>query len=184
MTGRRTVGLVSIALVIGGCASSTPRLSVLGREVEVRHTSADPGGPVKGELLAVGPEKVWVVGPKDVRSIPRSEIQEVRVRQHGTTGRKAAYRLIIGALVSGTVLALSCSSVEDTNDCGKVFLPVVLSWGALGIPSAMGLAKSSQLRIKPSSWDSLRPYARFPQGLPDGVDPASLAPKPSPESKR
>jgi hypothetical protein len=172
--------VISIGLVIAGCATSPYRRSVLGRAVEVDRTNGDTGGPVKGELLAVSPEKLWVMGPQAVRSVPRSEIREVRVRQHGLTGRKATHWLIIGALVSGTALTLSCSSVEGNENCGKVLIPVLVSWGALGIPSAMGFAESSQLRVKPSSWETLRPYARFPQGLPNGVDPASLDQEPSP----
>lgn len=177
MTGRRVAAAVSIGLMLSGCASST---AVLGRHVEVRQTNGDAKHPVQGELIAVGPEAMWLAGEKDVRSIPRSEVQDVRVRRHGTTKGKAMSWVVLGALISGAVLGFACSTVEGANDCTKIALPVALTWGVIGIPSAVSLGKSSELHVDPADWEALRAHARFPQGLPEGVDPASLAAKKSP----
>jgi hypothetical protein len=57
---------------------------------------------------------------------------------------------------------------------------VGLTWGVIGVPSAIALGGSSQLRVEPAKWDSLGAYARFPQGLPDDVDPGSLVPAQEP----
>jgi hypothetical protein len=127
---------------------------------------------------------MWVAGPEDVRAIPRGAVQEVQVKRHGLTRGTALRWVALGALVSGIALSLACSSVEGANDCGRIFLPVALTWGVIGIPSAMSLGESSQLHVTPAKWDSLSAYARFPQGLPDGVDPGSLAPKKSPLPER
>jgi hypothetical protein len=169
-----------MALALGGCATATPRVSVIGRPVEVRlqATKDVRGAPLKGELLAVGPEKVWVMGPHRVSTLPLREVEEVRIRRHGLNGSRAWRWAVLGAVVSGTVLALACSSVEENDSCGRVFIPVLLTWGAIGVPSVMALSESSQLRVKSPNWETLRRYARFPQGLPEGLDPEALAPAP------
>jgi hypothetical protein len=179
MTRLKITWPVAVALVLVGCATALPPASVLGRPVEVKPAKDVLGAPVKGELLAVSPEKIWVMGPDRASTLPLRQIEEVRVPGHGLNARRAGWWVALGALVSGTVLALACSSVEGNDSCGRVFIPVLVTWGALGVPSAKALADSSQLRVKPRDWDKLRPYARFPQGLPDGLDPLALAPPPA-----
>lgn len=180
MTKRKAVASILVPLVLSGCASST---AVLGRAVEVRQTSGSSKDPVRGELIAVGPDTMWVAGPENVRAIPRGAVQDVQVKRHGLTKSKALRWVIIGALVSGIALSLACSSVEDAGGCGSIFIPVGLTWGAIGVPSAMSLGESSRLRVTPAKWDSLSAYARFPQGLPEGVDPDSLVPGQTPPTK-
>jgi hypothetical protein len=67
-------------------------------------------------------------------------------------------------LISGGALTAACSSVA--SDCGSVFTGTMLIWGitaALAVPSMEG---SRYKRIRDPSPQDLRPYARFPQGLP------------------
>lgn len=168
----RSAWAIWFGVLAAACATARP--SVHGRVVEVEQTKGGRGEPVAGELIAVGTNQMWVAGPaRTVRSVSRTEVQEVRVRQHGLTGTKVAAWVILGALVSGAALSLSCSSVEG-SECGRVFLPVLLTWGVLGVPAAVGFARTSQLHVKPSDWETLRPFARFPQGIPEGLDPATL----------
>lgn len=180
MNSPRITWPVSMALTLGGCATATPRVSVVGHPVEVQlqATKDDPRAPVKGELLAVSPEKVWVMGPHRVSPLPLREVEEVRIRRHALSGRRAGRWALLGAVVSGAVLTLACSSVDADNACGKILIPVLLTWGAIGVPSVASLARSSQLHVEPSDWEALRRYARFPQGLPEGLDLETLAPSP------
>jgi len=181
MTARKAVAALLVPLVLAGCATSN---AVLGRPVEVRQAGANPKDPVRGELIAVGPDKMWVAGPGNVRAIPRGAVQEVRVQRHGLTRGKALRWVALGILVSTIVLSAACSSVEDADGCGTIAVPVGLTWGLIGVPSAMSLGNSSHLQVQPAQWDSLNGYARFPQGLPEGVDPGALVPLKTPAAER
>lgn len=74
---------------------------------------------------------------------------------------------LVGGLVSGVALTAACGSVEGA-ECGAVLPGVILSWGLVGGLSAATLSGSSSQRLAPEEWERLRPFARFPQGLPEG----------------
>lgn len=170
--GKPVVSAV-LALALSACATATPKLPVGGRPVELKPTEGRKGPPLKGELLAVGPERLWILGPDGVRGVPAKEIEQARVRLHGLDGRKAGLWAIVGGLVTGAALAAACASAESDN-CGAVFGVTALSWALIGGPSAVSLGRSSQLRVRGPDFEPLRSYARFPQGLPEGLDPTSL----------
>ena len=56
---------------------------------------------MKGELLAVGPEQLWILEPTRVREVPLSEVAQVRVRLHGLDGKQAGIWTLAGALLTG-----------------------------------------------------------------------------------
>lgn len=183
MSGSFKVTASIVALVVAGCAT-VPKVSVTGRLVEVRPTSAKQSPPAKGELIAVGPEQLWILEDKGIHEVPLSSIGEVDVRRHKLGGKQAALWAVVGALVTGGALTAACSSVEGNGGCGKVFLAVGATWGLFGGVSAASLERSSRLPIPSPDWEALRPYARFPQGLPPGLDPAILRPSPAPLDPR
>ena len=177
MRGRGVVSVVlTVSIAVSGCASAKPGLPLGGRTVELRGT--EPKSPkVSGELLAVGPEQMLVLTSAGVRGVPPQQVKEVRVRRHGLKGRKAWLWVAIGAIGTGLALTAACLSAEGDN-CGAVLGVTVGAWGLIGGPAAASLAKSSQLRVPGPDFTSLRPYARFPQGLPEGLDLAPLGPRP------
>jgi hypothetical protein len=63
-------------------------------------------------------------------------------------------------------MTLACSQVEDTS-CGEVFPAVALSFGLIGGLFSLGIT-SSGWRDVPVDAETLRAYARFPQGAPTG----------------
>jgi len=170
---RLTAGF--LALTLTGCATTGARFPVQGRMVEVKTLRGDTREQTKGELLAVDPDFVLILGPHGPSRVSRAEIERVRVKLHGLDGRKATAWVVLGAVITGVALAAACASVEDADNCGAAFALTGLGWGLIGAPSAASLAKSSRVIIDRSSLDALRPYARFPQGLPEGLDPAALA---------
>jgi hypothetical protein len=173
MCGRAFVSAVlSASVALSGCASAKPGLPVGGRAVELRGT--EPKSPkVSGELLAVGPEQMLVLTREGVRGVPPQQIKEARVRRHRFDGGKAWKWVAIGAIATGVALSGACMSAKGEN-CGAAFGLTVGIWGLVGGPAAAGLSKSSQLRVEGPDFTPLKPYARFPQGLPEGLDPASL----------
>ena len=162
----------TLALCFAGCATSRPDVSVLGRNVDVRpSTKGDDLGAAKGELVAVGSEQLWVMEPTGVREVPLPRIDHVRVKRHDWGGRRAWVWTLVGALATGGTLMASCASVEGTDNCAGVGAGVGLTWLLFGGLSAASLESSSVERVRGPRFEALKPYARFPQGLPERLDP-------------
>ena len=180
MRGLRTSTAVValIAFVTGGCAAHSPE--VYGRTVTLVPVAS--GAPkVKGELLAVDQERIWVRTKDGVRDFAPASVREVRVRRHNLTGGWAVRWGLVGGLLSGVVLTASCSSVEgnDVGGCAAVGGVTAGLWALVGLLAAPSLEASSQLSVDPGS-ARLKPYARLPAGLPEGVTAGSLEGPPAP----
>jgi hypothetical protein len=172
--------LTALAVAAGGCATGRGAVSPLGREVTAVPAAKTPElQQVKGELLAVDQDRLWVREQGEVRELPLQALKEVRVRRH-SFGRKAAMTWsLIGGLVTGVALAAACSSVEDTSGCGglvPVSLGLFLGVGALSAPS---LEDSSRILLRPPTSEALRPFSRLPQGLPEGINLRDLGRTPA-----
>ena len=174
---RQRTCLVVLALALTDCA--TAKAPLFGRAVELSAPEALKTPKVKGELLAVGQEQLWVLEPTRVREVPLSEIAQVRVRLHGLSGKQAGMWTLAGALLTGAALTVACAAADSDNSCGGVFAFTALSWGLIGTLSTGSLEKSSRVVVRGPDFSSLRPYARYPQGLPEGLDPASLVRPPT-----
>lgn len=178
MAVHRKLVAAALCLALPGCATARTAHSVLGRRVEVEISGATAEQRPKGELIAVGPEQLYVLEPGGVRALPLSGIGEVRVRRHGLNGKRAMRWVGLGALLSGGALAGACSSVEGNGGgCFGIGAIVAATWALIGLPAAVSLGRSSELRVRPPGWDALKPYARFPQGAPEGLDLNGLSPK-------
>ena len=160
------------ALVAGGCAARSPE--AYGRAVTLVPIAS--GAPkVKGELLAVDQERIWVRTKDGVRDFAPATVREVRVQRHNLTGGWAVRWGLVGGLLSGVALTASCSSVEgnDVGGCAAVGGVTAGLWALAGLLAAPSLEASSQLSLDPGS-ARLKPYARLPAGLPKDLPPASL----------
>jgi hypothetical protein len=170
---RRTLAAVLALVFTTGCASAPKKLSPYGRDVTVVTTGAQ--GKVRGELLAVGQDRLWVRGKEGVTEVPLPEVKEIKVRRHGFGGQAAMTWALVGGLVTGGALGGACASVEDADNCGGVALVTAGAWLLVGALAAPAMESSSQEHLSHPVPDQVRPFARLPQGLPEGVDPASLA---------
>jgi hypothetical protein len=177
---RPLAALLSTALLSAGCASAPAKVPIVGRTVTVRTGEADQA--LKGELLLVGKDSLWLRGEDGVREVSLAGVRTVRVQQHSLNGKKAWTWAGIGAAVTGGGLAASCGSVEGSGNCAAVGLVAGGLWLLVGALAAPSLERSSRIELKAPTVDALRPYARLPQGLPAGLSPRALAPAP-PESK-
>ena len=97
--------------------------------------------------------------------------------------RKAGIWTLAGAVLTGAALTAACAAAEDSS-CGNVFAFTALSWGLVGVLSTASLEKSSRVVVRGPDYSSLRAYARYPQGLPEGLDPASLVRPPTAPPRR
>lgn len=179
MRAMNLVGLVLVVSLGAGCAAGNVSGSVWGRSVTVVPEPGTDASGVKGELIAVAPERIWVLGKEHVVEVPMTSIKELRVQRHGLTTKRGWAWAAVGAVVTGSALALACSSYDDGDGCSRVFAVVSLPWLALGGLPALALDRSATIRLIEPRPEALRPYARFPQGPPEGVDLQSLPPKPN-----
>lgn len=161
MSGHRWLGAALFAaLACAGNARYTER--IVGSPLRVDRSGESE---VRGELLAVQQDSLWVL-PKgaNVQVVAIADITRVRVPREGLTSGGVVKWTLIGGAASGLAMTVACSSAE--GDCGGVFPAVMLAWGVVGGLSAA--VAGSGWRSVGLTTDSLRPYARFPQGLPPG----------------
>jgi len=163
------------AILLQACAMGRMTPSVLGRDVKVVPRA---GGPrVHGELLVVDADRVVVLAKDGIHDLAVPQIREIRVRRHGFSGGKAWTWTIVGAVVSGIGLAVACSSVEDA-DCGIAGAAGAVPWLLFGGLSALSAERTAFRAFEASERDRLRPFARYPQGLPAGFDLQGLVARP------
>jgi hypothetical protein len=181
---RRALAAILAAALAPGCASTLTLqdVPVTGREVTVAMSGSKH--ELKGELLVVDKSTIWIRAEDGVRELPLRDVREVRVRRHGFGARKALTWAVVGGAVTGIGLAAACSSVEGDNNCGGVGLVTAGIWLLAGALTAPALESSSRIEYPQPSADTLRPFARLPQGLPPGVEPASLASGPPAPSRK
>jgi hypothetical protein len=174
---RRVVNLVvalGIAVLPSACATGE-RVSVHGRNIEITpRPDVEPHSKVSGELLAVDAGKIWVLGKERIVTVPMDAVQEVKVQRHSMTAGRVALWSALGTLVAGSALAIACGSVEGNDQCGRVFLVVGATFAVVGGLTAPSLASSSATRLPHPKEENLQPFARFPQGLPEGADTSTL----------
>ena len=120
---------------------------------------------VAGELIAVHTDSVFVLADSTLVSLPRAQVRRATL---------FAYESGWGALAAwGFIGTLSTAS----NGWYAVLTAptwIITSSIAAGIRSRAPMVSLTDQ----GGWDGLRMYARFPQGLPGGLDRASLRPPP------
>lgn len=142
-----------------------PTELVMGRNAKIEV----PSGTLKGELLGVSGDSLWLIAQGATLGVPLREVSQldVQVNKWGRS-RVLTWNLVAG-LGSALALTAACSSVEDVSGgCGSVFVGWTLTWGLIGGIAGAFLASKSHKEIYPSS-DALRPFVRYPQGVPDAV---------------
>lgn len=129
--------------------------------------------PIEGELIAATADSVWVLQSATLRSVPLESIRRVEFTRFESGASTAwTWGLVAGVLSAGALYA-ACSSVEGTDNCGILFPVVMAPWVIFAGVGAASLSGSS-VEDLPATADALRPYSRFPQGLPPGMDGATL----------
>jgi hypothetical protein len=174
--GRRALATLLALALVPGCATTSTELNVpvIGRTVTVVTEPARE--EVKGELLVVEKDRLFVRAADGVREIPLGAVREARVKRHDFGASKVFTWAVLGGLLTGGALTAACSSVEDADNCGGVGLVTLGLWLGVGALCAPSLQSSTRIKLPRPTPDELRAFARLPQGLPPGVTPASFAP--------
>jgi len=171
----RSTGCLLVAAVaaVAPVFGQTAGKGVRGSNVAVEIGSRS-GTVLRGELIAVSLDSIWVLGDSGLAVAPLGYVRSASMKQHSLDGRTGLVWTLVGGLVTGGLLTAACASVCD--DCGSVFRAPLGSWGIVGGVSALTLEGSSRPRFTtPDIGGKLRGYARFPQGLPAGLDRSAPA---------
>ncbi|HJZ86762.1 MAG TPA: hypothetical protein VKN99_16405 [Polyangia bacterium] len=185
----RSLGLVAALALAGGCASSFAPRNYLRPPREAARTPYggwltlwQPSGELlSGELIAVDQRRVWLLTYlrmpfSDVIDIKRPlRLLEVPLAQV-VEARLAWYETGEAGLTAWTVLG-------TLSTIGNGFILVFTGplWAAVGSVSAARESRAALVNYPPWPLPGMAMYARFPQGLPPGVDEARLVgPKPVP----
>lgn len=169
--------LLAITVLASVSADAQQKRSFQGRRAEVSLHS--PVRAVKGELLAVGADRLWLLADTALLDPRISEVARVRIKRHPFTGSTMLVWGAIGAVTTGIALTAACASLGDDGlgGCGLVLPVFGLSWMVVAGVSSLFTAPSAYKTFRPGQIDDLRAFARFPQGLPEGVDPSQLGPQ-------
>lgn len=132
-------------------------------ELEVAVGKKDPRR-VEGELLAVTESEVWVAGDSGGVAVATASVK------HGhLTGYRSSEGAIAGYAVLGTL---------STASNGWLLVFTAPLWIITGSVAAGSESRQPVRNTPPLKWPELAAWARFPQGMPEGVDLAALKPKP------
>ena len=120
---------------------------------------------IAGELIAARADTVWVLpdsGP--VVAVPTSTVKQ---------GRVARYTSEAGAISGFTALG-----VVSTISNGFLLGITAPLWIITGIVASSNESRAPLRDVPPLAWADLAAFARFPQGLPPGIDLGEIRPKP------
>jgi len=186
MRSRNAWFVVSLIATASGCASNPAPRAMLRSPEQMQRTAfgsyvaiaSRDGGQIGGELIAVDHERLYVLSGQTLHNMPVANVEKATLAAYSTGESEIAgwgALGIISTLSHGYLLIFSA--------------PVWL----LSTSVAAGVESRAALFHYPERpLESFRPYARFPQGIPPGVDangllhgrrqPPSLTPAPLPET--
>lgn len=168
--------VAAAALLLAGCATAPgPQQHLLAApqvvrtawggwiEVHRRGVDQEPSGLLAaGELLAASADTLYVLTGSGLTTVVRTPHDRVTlICEHNRAGEIAAF---------GLLQSLACAF-------NGLFLVATmpLTWVAGAIDSHTQ-AKVGVVEIEAGSWTACRECARFPQGMPPGLDASRLTP--------
>ena len=138
---------------------------VYGAWIQVTVPVGRRDSTIAGELIAARADTVWILpdsGP--VVTVPTSTVKH---------GRVARYNSEAGAIAGFTALG-----VVSTISNGWLLGITAPLWIITGIVASSNESRAPLRDVPPLVWANLAAYARFPQGLPPGIDLGEIRPKP------
>jgi hypothetical protein len=131
--------------------------------LELKALGDDPKAPAPvraGELLAVAPDSVWLMTDDGALAVARADVTlATLIGWDPETDKMVLWTTI------GTVSTLSN---------GAFLLLTAPAWIIGGSLSTASQSRRPVVRTDKADWSQLNLYARFPQGLPPGLDITTL----------
>jgi len=139
---------------------------VYGGWMQVTVPAGRRDSTIAGELIAVRADTVWILPDSGgVAAVPTTTVRK---------GWLARYRSDAGAVAGFTTLG-----VLSTISNGAFLILTAPTWLITGIVATSNESRAPLVDGPPFAWADLAAYARFPQGLPPGIDLGEIRPKPS-----
>ena len=174
---RRWTAAALLATTLAGCATNPaprewrPKPREAQRSVRGGWIALDckkPGAArcAEGELIAADDDALHVLTAEGLRTVSRAEVRKARLVGYGSEGAAVGSWMAVGAL-------------STLSHGYYLVLTAPLLWFLGG---AVATSDESRAGFVPAS--EFRAYARFPQGLPPGLDLTTLGPlsPPAPSS--
>jgi hypothetical protein len=133
-------------------------------EVQYEMASSKKKLTVSGELIAFEEESVYVLTDSLLVGVPTSNIIRVKLTSFDSKAGLLAIWTLTGTLA--------------TASHGILLIFSAPAWIIGGSIATAGQSHTPIKRFPDKPRQELRGYARFPQGLPSGLDKQSLKPKP------
>lgn len=165
------IGSLCLLIVfLTGCASSIApkgwlpnpeevQIQAFGAWITVEHGSEAETKISNGELIAVQERNVYLLTTDGMEAISIDMVQNAMLALYKEKSRVGLWALV------GTLSTLSH---------GYGLILSAPAWIITGLASASAESKSGLLKYPDSSWEEIKKYARFPQGIPKGINLESL----------
>lgn len=135
-----------------------------GGWLEVTHRGTGGLERVAGELIAVTEDSVWVLQSSGAVVIPTGQIRDAKLTGYDSKHREVAAGTLLGFL--------------STASNGYFLILTGPMWLIGGGIAASGQSRVATDEVPPAQWADLAAFARFPQGMPPGVELRGLRPIP------
>lgn len=164
--------VVLVPVLASGLEAQDAQGRVTGVRVRVVNSAGDD---LRGELLGLRDENIWVLaGEREEERrfvpLPLTDLKEVRMQRHGWSGGRIALWTALAGGATTVAMFGACTSIEDSGSCAAVAGGWAGLWAVIGGFTRLVIGPSWKT-VRAPALDELRPYARFPQGLPDGYPP-------------
>lgn len=169
----RWVSLAAAAACAACARSSAPKgwlpkpaeaqVAAYGGWIEVTHGERKKQRRTDGELIAVSADSIWVLNEEQSLVIPTIAVQKAKLTAYAAqTGTLTTWTLV------GTLATIS-------NGAFLIFTaPMWLVGGPITVGSE---SRSAERKKPPLTWVELASFARFPQGMPEGMELTALQAK-------
>ena len=124
-------------------------------ESKERHTD--------GELIAVSAESVWVLSGNQGLVIPTATVKRGKLTAYAAQKDGLTAWMLLGTL--------------STLSNGGFLIFTAPMWMIGGSFAVGGESRAPERKSPPMTWLELAPFARFPQGLPEGIALTTLQEK-------
>ena len=155
---------IALACVAAGCASDPiPQAQRPSEEDAITsgfgsfiYVVDSSGQPHAGELIDVLPGRLSIFDGRQIEMLPREGVASALVLVHRTHENYYTLWTVLGTL--------------STVTHGFFLVFSVPIWVTTGVATAISEHRRARLVYPDASrWEDLRPYTRFPQGLPAGI---------------
>ncbi len=175
MFAGKILGVIGASVLLTTCATTTaPRgwLSIAsesqttayGGWVSVQVVDGRERSSLDGELVGVAADSIYILNAIDrFTAIAKTDISAAKITVYNSKSNDLTAWVILGTL--------------STASHGLVLILSAPVWVLTGSVAAISQSHVAQLRVPPKAWDEVRQYARFPQGIPPGLNRQSLQPK-------